>query len=1056
MEESLKLKWYEDTEKILNERIVDFYTQFYNCEVKSIGSGYRLEPCPMCGHHDSCTLKGNSVHCFSGSCSWKGTHITAWYSYSAEKLGMPTSKAIEALDNFTGLRFPGDDGDFEKYEKEVTKQSILLIAEQFYYEQLINCSTSFLYKNISTTPLDYLTKIRKRKRETIDEYKIGFSQNYNELLSILLAEGYSKEAIAEAKVWIPEGLFVYWYRHPTTKSIVRLNTKNPFLQRYKKREGLQVITGDIIQGFSRGDKCLYFSKDFSFEKDTILCEGENDFGALVENKGDLDINIVATGGTIESEQLRYLSSKPSNMTIFLMYDNDEAGNRYQDFTNDYFADMPVKKIIYSQKDPDDYFCQDNYEPLDTLIKNAQSLTTDKFKIHNSGKVWTIATREKKLEFILKGEDSKGSFKGTASYYTNNVLVDRDEDILLVKCKKIVKPLNFYLYDHLISFFNDNIEKRNIDELIYIYQMSSRKEDIIKVIAQNLYNENMPEDKINDVKVKLKHNVTNYEDVMDEILKEVNNIANKRNGANLSSVPKIRIGQYFNVRNNDAYFYFTCVKNDGDTIRKLPFLLRNDGATIRLDILKRKDSQCLILIDNKYELQYEVPDAILELDQCSLTEEWVDKFKKGEIPDYELNPRTIVKNIEKYVRKFYYCDNDNIYKILSLYIYMTYFYELFAQVPYLFLNGSKGSGKSILDETIRLLAFNTKMAVHISEAAMFRMLSFEGGTLILDEQEGLTSKQRTMDSGMAAILKGGYSRSGRVYRTNTDKGPMGTNNKIDSFSIYGPKVISNIMGMDDVIEDRCIIINTYALKLTKETKMEDPKYYGEEKLDEIRELTSKCAISALRVFQKLSKIYNDCLFETGNARLSQILTPLMAVALLVDDCDESGEYMTALSDYWNFTLRPLKETVEKNTPEGIIKKSVEGVAKELLGITPRVDFEYTIANNHRYNEPIKFNLDEGWFEINVLHLKCFIEEAKPGETIFAKYIPKWLKTVFKIPDKDVKRRVVTIENEELIKEFRGNIKPKVYCYRFWFADFVDNSSTFFENKTVNDDEKNKLF
>ena len=87
----------------------------------------------------------------------------------------------------------------------------------------------------------------------------------------------------------------------------------------------------------------------------------------------------------------------------------------------------------------------------------------------------------------------------------------------------------------------------------------------------------------------------------------------------------------------------------------------------------------------------------------------------------MNPSRLVRQIESYIKRFYYTNDDNVYKVLALYIYMTYFYELFGQIPYLFLNGEKGSGKSILDTTIYLLASNAKMAIDISESSLFRIV-----------------------------------------------------------------------------------------------------------------------------------------------------------------------------------------------------------------------------------------------------------------------------------------------------------------------------------------------
>lgn len=1068
-----KLEWYEAVEKKINSDISKFYQEFYNAaELKRVGVSYRVNPCPVCGHSNCCTITGNTIHCFSGSCGWKGTHITAWYAYAGDKLGLSMYQAVEKLERYTGYKFPaGTPEEMAAYEKYQKNQRILRIAEDFYHDQLMTCSTQYECNNDMYTPIDYMLMVRKRNINTIKHFKIGFSCNYFDLLNNLMAEGYTKEEIKDAKVWVPEGVFVYFYRHPVTKDIVRLNTKNPFNSKYMNRDEHGNRTeGDVIVGYSTGNKFLYFSPGFSFDKDIVMVEGENDLYAVYENGYE---NVIAAGGQIEKEfQLSILNKLAPDATVYTMYDNDEAGEKYTLFTNDYFADRQVKRIHYSDsfKDPDEYFTiASDTKSIHDMMQDAERLITDKYKIRRIGNMWVIANREKKLEFTMRGKNDKGSLKGTATYYMNGILNDRDDDISLVKCKAKIKPLNFYLHDHIEEYFNNDIEKKDLNELIEIYNMSSKKDDIIKVIAQKVFEANNDEDLVNNIKVRFKQCMGDCHDVVDEILKEVNDIQNKSSTLSLSNIPKMRVGQYYNVRNNDGYMYFTYVKIDGDVKRKLPFLLRNDGTLIRLDLMKRKDAQCLLLIDNKYELPFEITDALMDLNECSLTQEWVEKFIENQIPENELEPSYLIKRIEQYIRKFYYTNDSNIYKILSLYIYATYFYELFAQMPYLFLSGGKGSGKSILDETIKLLSFNAKMAVHISEAAMFRMLSVEGGTLILDEQEGLTSSKVGKTNGdiMANILKGGYARSGSVYRCGVDSN--GKTGGIDKFAIYGPKVISNINGMDSVIEDRCIVINTFALNLTKETKMEDPKYYGEERLDEIRELTSKCALSALKHFKTLHYIYNDSLFETGNARLSQILTPLQAMASLVDlkECENLkalnpdltecvGEYSKALISYWNLTLRSIKENNDKDTPEGIIKRSVVAIAKELYGLVSPKDIEYTDTTAHKYTEAIKYSKEEGWFEVNALHFKCFVEEMKPGETAYTRYVPRWVRAVFKFEDCDIKRKTANIENEELIKEFKGNVKPKVMSYRFYFKNFIDTDESFFNDDNSKTSKKDSLF
>lgn len=1066
-----KLEWYQCAQDKINGDIEAFYGEFYRVnKLEKIGvNSYRVNPCPMCNHNDGCTVSTtNRVNCFSGSCGWKGTHINAWFTYAQDKLGITMYEAIKKLEGFCGIKYPaGTPEEMKAIEESHIKQKILTEGEFYFHNKLFSCEDRYDFNGELYTPLEYMINVRHRTEESLKAFRVGFSKDYLGLYDHLLGLGYSKEQIKNSEVWQPEGVFVFFYKNPITKEILRSNIKNPFKASFAdKVEMGKRIPGKIIKGYSKGAKILYYSPDFDFKEDAIIVEGEHDVISVWEagNK-----NVVGTGGNLEREfQLAPLNRISENKTIYTMYDNDQAGNVYTNFTNEFFADRPVSQIKYDEdfNDPDEYFvnCTEQLS-IKKLIKTAIPLKTDKYKIKRIGNVWSIATREQKLEFIVKGHktDKNGVFKGSAIYYTNGTMTDREEDITLFKCKAKIKPLNFHLYDYIEKYFNSDIDKKDYDELIEIYSMSAKKDDIIKRLATLVFESEDNEEIVNKIKIKMKKCIADHENIVDAVLKEVNDIQNKKNTISLSNIPKIRVGQYFNVRNNDAYMYFTYVKIDGDVKRKLPFLLRNDGTLIRLDLLKRKDTQCLLLVDNKYELPFEINDAILELNECSLTQDWVEKFKRDEISKDELDPGNLVNMIEQYLKKFYYTNDNNVYKVLALYIYSTYYYELFAQIPYLYLTGSKGSGKSILDECIKLFSFNAKMALDITEAALFRTLSVEGGVLILDEQENLNSKNsRTTDNSMAAILKGGYARSGFVYRVNTEKGTT------ERFSVYGPKVISNIQGMDDVIEDRCIIIQTFALKLTKETKMEDPKYYAEERLDEIRELTSKCAISALLNFKKLSSIYNGSLFETGNARLSQILTPIQSVAKLADitevervmsenpsKVEYSGKYETSLMNYWTSTLKVWKDNTEKNTPEGIIKKSVVTVARELSGLIPPDEVDFTIPDNHKYCEPIRCNKEEGWFEINVIHFKCFIEERNPGDSAYAKYINKWIKTAFKVEDGDIKRRKARIENEDLLKEFKGNQTPKVFFYRFYFKDFINMDDEFMnpkKTKSENIDEQ----
>lgn len=1037
-----KMEWYEAIADAIMDNLEGFYEHFYpSAEIKRISSTQiSLEPCPFCQHRNCCRVD-KVVHCFSGDCTWSGTHINAWYDYAMHIEKMSLTEAIGKLEEFFSIQYPEGEGETsEGYKQYKRYQAIKRYAKEFYYNNLISSDKTYEFKETKITPLNYLMLVRKRKRETIDTFKIGFTGNYLVLHRELMDLGYSKEEIKAAEVWAPEGLFIYHYHNPTTNDIVRFNTKNPFNSRFEKFDEFnKKQDGDIIVGFSVGKKAFLFSYGFTFNEDIYLVEGEHDLFSLWESGFE---NVACIGGNMPKSAFECLDKAKKN--IYTCFDDDDAGAKYLELVDSMFADLPVYKaeIPKGMNDIDNVYTRMGKDEVVNVLSQSTPMPCAGYRIKKfSPNKWRIADRQKEIMFKIKSKDNKGSLIGQVSLYREGILTERQEDTSLNKAKSALKPFNFYLADYILNYFNSEIEKRSFDELLDIYMFSSQTGDIIKQLARIIHDahESKREMLIQKIKTGLGH-LRNISDIVDSILKEINDIQN-RSLTEYGYIPQMKISQYFNVKNNDAYFYFTNVKVDGDVLRRLPFLLRNDGTLIRLDLLKRKDSQCLLLVDNKYELPMEVTNAIFDTEYCSLQQKWAQAYIDGEVEDHKTEPHYLVPLIESYIRKFYYTNDQTTYKILALYCYATYFYELFGQMPYLHVNGEKGSGKTVLNIVLSMFCFNSKVTVDISEAALFRMAGIEGGTIFLDEQENLTSRQKASESAMAAILKGGYARGTKVVRYNQEK------NCQDFFDPFCPKIISNIFGLEDILSDRCIPISSYRLRISKETKMEDPKYYIAERGDEIKEITSYCCISALKHFQKMHKVYTECTFETNNARLSQILTPILAVAKAVDQKevelkrkavldgdmeDIVGEYEMALRMFCDNTLMSSKSDTEHSTPEGIIKNIIPMVAREIVGLATK---EYLVPAIHRYKEPIRYNIEEDWFEINVMHFKCFIEENIPGETVYLRFVPRWIKTCFNIDGKNIRRQTVNIENEDLIRELKGSVKVKVNAYKFKLSDFV---------------------
>ena len=149
----------------------------------------------------------------------------------------------------------------------------------------------------------------------------------------------------------------------------------------------------------------------------------------------------------------------------------------------------------------------------------------------------------------------------------------------------------------------------------------------------------------------------------------------------------------------------------------------------------------------------------------------------------------------------------------------------------------------------------------------------------------------------------------------------------------------------------------------------------------------------------------------------------------------------------------REAADATTPEGIVNMHTN-IARELAGkISGPEEKQYTIPEYHKYTEPIIYNEEEGWFEVNVLHLKCFIEEHLPGESVNSRNVAKWVRSVFPIDPENVKRRIASFDNEDLVKEFKGNRKVRVNYFRFYIDDILYSNNLISKEQDKQDNELN---
>jgi hypothetical protein len=137
--------------------------------------------------------------------------------------------------------------------------------------------------------------------------------------------------------------------------------------------------------------------------------------------------------------------------------------------------------------------------------------------------------------------------------------------------------------------------------------------------------------------------------------------------------------------------------------------------------------------------------------------------------------------------------------LSLWTLLTYVYHAWLAVPYLYVGGPAGSGKSRVFEVLSRLVFRPLVSSSLTGPSLFRTLNDRGGTLLLDEAERLRQGNDPGTSELVSMLLAGYKRGGQATRLEL----VGDSYRTLTFDVFGPKALACIDGLPPALASRCI-------------------------------------------------------------------------------------------------------------------------------------------------------------------------------------------------------------------------------------------------------------
>ena len=363
------------SDEILNEvresnDIVEIISQYIH--LKRSGRNY-FGLCPF--HNEkspsfSVSPDKQIFHCFG--CGVGGNV----FSFISKIEGVGFKEAVEILAEKSNINLPQDSNE-EDSKKEILKSKVYKVnsfTAEYYHKRL--------YKSESKSGQEYV-KQRKINKETLENYNLGFSGNFDELYKALRKEGFYDEEILES-------------------GLVNRNENGKYLDRFRNRFMIPILdVRNRVIAF--GGRVLDDSKPkyINSPENIVYSKGKHLFGLNVAKKyehntllvveGYMDAislhqrgitNVVASLGTALTTNQGWLLRKNAEK-IILGFDSDGAGQtaimRAMEVMQNMGCDIRVLQMS-GAKDPDEYIIKYGSARFQKLMNEAISLLEFKVKV----------------------------------------------------------------------------------------------------------------------------------------------------------------------------------------------------------------------------------------------------------------------------------------------------------------------------------------------------------------------------------------------------------------------------------------------------------------------------------------------------------------------------------------------------------------------------------------------------------------------------------------------------------------------------------------------------
>lgn len=430
----------------------------------------------------SFTVSGDEGFFYCFGCKESGDVISFVMKYES----CDFAEAVKILARNANMEIPEFTGEKEIVEKKHKKERILKLLDATYKHYQEN-----LYLPVAKPAQDYI-KTRGFTRQELNDFKMGYSINWTELLDYLKGQGFTYQEMVDAGVAqkkddhyydVMAGRLVFPIFNSFNECVgfsARVLGQSDFAKYKNTAETLVFQKGRVVFAIN----LVKALKQKGGLDKIIIVEGQIDVIAM--HRAGFKSTVACMGTALTKENAHELKKLSNN--VVLCFDGDSAGVKATLRSIDILKDEGFNVTIVSlpdKHDPDEILKEYGKEYLENLIDNALPITDYLIKYEQSN-------------FNLDKPDERGKFAVQALRHIAKLKSDSEEEPYLDKLRDLTGiPIDVLRRD-ISKIKGEKVDAKsdkNITDSVLISRENGNIKAIKFILSSLIYNKDFVNKKI---------------------------------------------------------------------------------------------------------------------------------------------------------------------------------------------------------------------------------------------------------------------------------------------------------------------------------------------------------------------------------------------------------------------------------------------------------------------------------------------------------------------------------------------------------------------------------